>query len=85
MIDPTTREERLHKLLGLRPHREGCPGEHLGGGRLEAWQERVVAPSNELRHLKPGAHVSVVRCLECNGVRYLEGHLDVLLDQAGAA
>lgn len=84
MIDPTTRDATLHRLLGLRPHREGCPGED-GTGRVEAYEQHATAPGPELRHITPGTTVTAIRCLECNGIRYLEGTVDEVLDRAASA
>lgn len=84
MTDPQTRQEALHRALGIRPHREGCPGED-GLGRIEAYEEKITAPGPELRHVAPGATVTILRCLECSGMRYLEGTVAELLHDGAAS
>ena len=84
-MSPEDRMEALRGLLGLRSHREGCPGEDAGGGRIEGYEETVRAPGNELKGIEPDTPV-VVRCMECAGVRYLPGQrLVELLERAQRA
>lgn len=82
--DPQKRQETLHRLLGLRPHREGCPGEIVHEGRVEAHEAKAVTPPSDL-HVPPGATVTVIRCVECGGSRRLPGTLDEVLAQAAAS
>ena len=78
------RHDRLHRLLGLRRHSEGCPGED-GTGPMEAFQEILVASVHpDLRGVAKGSPVVVVRCVTCAGCRYFEGRVDDVLDRVAS-
>lgn len=74
---PTTAEElAVASAMRERDHREGCP---MAPGRVEAYDELVVAPGPELRALRltPGDTVVVTRCHDCGMVRHFAGHANV--------
>lgn len=88
----TERDERISRLLGVRGHLDGCPGEDdLAATRVEAYElgrpvvERVHDPEwDESRDVVVRQDpVAVVRCVDCGGTRTYDRALDELLDQNG--
>ena len=91
-MNVTEREERIHRLLGVRSHADGCPGEDdPAAARVEAFEleRRIIEQvfDDELGELVERVArrepVTVVRCQECAGQREFEGPLaDVLGEPA---
>ena len=79
---PTTdrpdRTARLHRLLGVRGHMEGCRYEDTAdGARVEGFD--ATRPPNPMTG-DPAINVAVVRCIDCGGQRtYVGEHIDTLL------
>ena len=68
----TPRDLVVASLLKERDHLEGCPG-----ARVEAYEERAIAPGPATRNIATaGDVVVVVRCITCAGVRYRRSPLD---------
>lgn len=68
----TAREKAIRLLMRERDHADGCPlieDEHRAAGRVEAYTE--VRPPHPPTG-RPAANITVVRCVECGGARYLE-------------
>lgn len=69
----TARERAVRLLLRERDHMDGCPlilDESRTAGRVEAYSE--VRPANPAR-AEPAKTVTVARCIECGGARYMDG------------
>ena len=83
---PSDRMEALRRALGQRAHKEGCPAEAEAGGRIEGFEQKVIAPGRELpAGIEAGAFVTVIRCQECAGVRYIPSRLVDVLEAAAAS
>lgn len=88
------RDAITRRLLGVRGHLEGCPGEDdHQHGRIEAYElarpitERVYDDEWDEWHdaVVRREPVTIVRCLECGGQRTFEGELDAVLAEAAEA
>ena len=79
------REHRLHRLLGVRGHLEGCPHELTlaASGVIEGYELLAAAPGSELRGqgVAAGDTITAVRCGTCGGIKYYAGRLDALLER----